>query len=487
MGKNNKITPSDVKRLADKCKTIAESLNFENPIIKDKINESRNVIKPMEESKRYINLFEYSVPSDDERDNLKEVSSEGEVYKQIVADLEKELNTIAEVEVLEEGILDVLRNYAGKKLLTVAIIAQLLSTGKVTAQQLTDAGVESEKIEVAMDKVENDKQGRPVYFNFSSVKAWAYQGEKEYEVYQGYDLVTYQNSSSHKFINVPYRLRTSEEMAKTSEHYGMGNVMNYNLYKYDDVSDTTAGYGTDFYIIGNESKDKITYTVSDYPMEISVGDGDTLVFKGAQVAEGGTLGKSSFVNTSKGVEAARVGAKNTFYNLEGKKWFGIKANSASIVLVYGKASDKQIKAPKALEKKSSSLFSYNSVKVNTSNPEYQEMLEEIFKMITTDSIRDNFDFKLDVIGSSSQVPTNYPELSGEKTIEKNKQLAFDRSKALGIQLLKDLKAKGVDVSSIKKGKVDGVIGDTEYQNDPGNYSRYSSDQYAGYILTPVRK
>ena len=451
MSRNNKITPSDVKNLADKCKTIAESLDFNNPIIKDKITENTKVIKPMNESLRYKNLFEYTVPSDDERDNLKEIASEDAVYKQIVADLEKELSTIGEVEVLEEGILDVIRKYAGKKLLTVAIIAQLLSTGKLTAQQLSDAGVEPEKIEVAMEKVEEDRKGRPNYFNFANVKAWAVEGStaSDYQMYAGYDFVTYQSSSNHKFINVPYTLTASEDMAKTSEHYGMGLMMNYKQYKYDSVSDTTAGASTNFYVIGDDTKDPITYTVSDYPMEIPGPNGDTLSFIGTQISKGGYTKKNAFINTSKGVEAARIGGSNSFYNLEGKTSFSVRANSVSIVLVYGKATPKQeVTPPSAIEMKSGTLFGYNSTDVNTSSQEYQEMLKAVEDGIELGG--DDFNFRLDMFGSSSQVPTNYPEMTGEKTIEKNKQLAFDRAKSLGVQLLKDLKAKGVDISKFKK-------------------------------------
>ena len=102
------------------------------------------------------------------------ITEESDIYKKIVYDLEAELNKIDEIGVLEEGVLDVLRKYATKNLLTVAIIAQLLSTGKVTAQQLSDAGVEPEKIEVAMDQNDSSKDavkpGKPVVFNYAKVK-----------------------------------------------------------------------------------------------------------------------------------------------------------------------------------------------------------------------------------------------------------------------------------------------------------------------------
>jgi len=490
MGKNIKVSPAEVRKLAEECKNLAESLNFNDPIISEtKITKKINV-RPIEDSLRYKNLFEYSIPSDDDRDNLAEVSSESDIYKQIVADLESELNQVAEMDVLEEGVLDVIRKYAGKKMLTVAIIAQLMATGKVTAQQLGSAGVEPEKIEVAMDKMDTDKQGRPEYFNFVNVKAWATPAdlnqEGGYEMYAGYDFSTFQSSSYHNFVNVPYTITSSKEMAKTSEYYGMGNFTNYNKYTEKSISDTTAGSGEDFYIVGSGDKDEITYTVSNYPMEFTDKNGDILKFIGAQINEAGTLRKNSFINTEKGDEAARLGGSNKFYEIKSSS-FSIKANSASIVLVYGKGGteDKaETPTPSSVEMKSGSLYGYNSTDVNTNSADYQQMLKAV-----TDSITKNPDagWVLNVKGSSSQVPTNYPSMSGEKTIEANKVLAHDRAKAFGIQLLKDLKSKGIDVSKINKGKIVSAIGDAEFQNDPSNVARYAPDQYVEFSLTPAGK
>lgn len=496
MGKNIKISPSDVKKLAEECKNLAESLSFENPIISEERITKKVKIAPMEESMRNRNLFEYSIPSDDERDNLTESAKEADIYKQIVHDLEAELGKVQEIDLLEEGVLDVLRRYAGKGLLTVAILVQLLSAGKVNAQQLSDAGVEPEKIEVAMDKVDQDRQGRPQAFNFANVKALVTPvmvGQDEFNELRTFTFVTYQGSKQFSYINVPYKLTTSENMAKASNALHVSGTLNYSRYKDSSVSDTTQASRNDYFIIANENDSKITYTVSDYPMEVA-GQDTTLKFLGIQVWEGQARNKTPFYNTSRGVAAAQTKGKKTYFVPgEGKSTMSIKGNSVSINLIYGLGIETPTDdstgtvVPKALELKSSELFKYNSTEVNTNSADYKNMLEQAYKQITNDSITDKYSFVLNMQGSSSQVPTNYPTMSGPKTIDANKQLAQDRARSLGMQLWKDLKAKGADMSNVKKGKVTGVIGDTEYQNDPTNVSRYAPDQWAKMILTPVKK
>ena len=495
MGKKFKISPSDVKKLAEECKNLAESLSFDSPIISEERITKKVKIAPMEESMRNRNLFEYSIPSDDERDNLTEAAKESDIYKAIVRDLESELSKVQEIGMLEEGVLDVIRKYATKGFLTVAILVQLLSAGKVSAQQLSAAGVEPEKIEVAMDKIEQDKQGRPQAFNFANVKALVTPvmvGQDEFNELRTFTFVTYQGSKQFRYVNVPYKLTTSENMSTASKALHVSGTLNYSRYKDASVSDTTQASRNDYYIIANEDDSKITYTVSDYPMEVA-GQDTTLKFLGIQVWEGQARNKTPFYNTDKGVAAAQTkGVKTYFVPGEGKSSMSIKGNSVSINLIYGLGLEtttdtKKPVVPKAIELKSSELFKYNSTEVNTNSSDYKDMLEQAYNQITNDSITDNYSFVLNMEGSSSQVPTNYPTLSGPKTIDANKQLAQDRARSLGMQLWKDLKAKGADMSNVKKGKVIGKIGDTEYQNDPTNVSRYAPDQWAKMILTPVKK
>ena len=493
MGKNIKISPSDVKKLAEECKSLAESLNFNDPIISEEKITKKIRVTPMEDSMRYKNLFEYSIPSDDDRDTLTEIAKESDIYNQIVHDLEAELNTVAEIEALEEGVLDVIRKYAGKKILTVAIIAQLMSTGKVTAQQLSAGGVEPEKIEVAMDKVETDKQGRPDYFNFANVKAIAVQGEvgkEEFSIWRNFSFETYQSSQEYKFTNVPYTLTTSENMANASDAWKVSSTINYNSYKENSVSDTTFAARNDFYIIANEDKGSITYTVSDYPMEVQTKGGDTLKFLGIQVWQGEARNKTPFYNNDKGVEAARTAKTGGgFIAGEGKDSMSVKANSVSINLVYGTALESETITPgktdsiPPLDMKASDLFKYNSVDVNTNTSSYREMVDSVATYIGK---HPEVAFHYTSVGSSSQVPTNYPSLTGEKTIDANLKLAEDRSRSLGIQILKDLKAKGVDISNVSEKSLDYKIGDTKYQNDPQNVNRYLPDQYAGFHIESIK-
>lgn len=55
------LRPSDVRKLSKICKEIKKTLNFDNPIME---NEKRQLEK---QSKRFKNLLEYSVPSDEIR------------------------------------------------------------------------------------------------------------------------------------------------------------------------------------------------------------------------------------------------------------------------------------------------------------------------------------------------------------------------------------------------------------------------------------
>ena len=369
----------------------------------------------------------------------------------------------------------------------------MLSAGKATAQQLQQAGVEPEKIEVAMDQLQSDRQGRPQYFNFANVKAISVKdtisAEDVESLRRTFTFVTYQSSSDYDFENVPYTLTTSEGMTNAAGKWTVSTTINYSKFNKTQVSDTTEAARRDFYIVANADRSDITYTVSDYPMEITNDNGDTLKFLGIQVWKGEARNKTPFYNSSMGVEAARTKSEGSYFQrAEGQSSVTIKANSVSINLIYGVGFEETTKtvAPKPVEMKSGNLFKYNKTDVNTTSQDYQDMLENAYKQLTENPPGKDYTWTLNVHGSSSQVPTNYPTLSGEKTIDANKQLAHDRAKSLGMQLLKDLKAKGIDVSKIKKGKISSVIGDTEYQNDPTNVARYAPDQFAAITLTPSK-
>ena len=55
------LKPSDVRKLSKICQEIKKTLSFENPIME---NEKRQLEK---QSKRFKNLLEYSIPSDEIR------------------------------------------------------------------------------------------------------------------------------------------------------------------------------------------------------------------------------------------------------------------------------------------------------------------------------------------------------------------------------------------------------------------------------------
>lgn len=491
MSKTNKISPSDVKRLAEECKQLAESLNFNNPVIGKR--ESVSKIIPMNESHRYKRLYQYSIMNDDERDNLNESVRETEIYKKLVYDLEAELNNVDEIGVIEEGVVDVLRKYVGKNLLTVAIIAQLLSNSKVTAQQLADAGVEPEKIEVALEQNNQGsvKPGQPLYFNYANVKALAVVDtvdESHFKIFRTFGFTTYNSSSDYKFINVPYTLKTDEKFAKTSENnWSIPFAISYKFYTKNTDNGKTYDNMKDFYVIGTENAEPVTYTVSNYPMKVSTKDGDSLVFLGVQVWEGESRNKTPFFNQDKGVASTQTPyVKSYFLPGTGKSSMSIKGNSVSINLVYGYGlkPKKTVTFPEPLVIKASQLFKYNSIEVDTTATQYREMFQKLLDKLEEFP---NHIWEMDMLGGSSQVPTNYPSLTGEKTIEANKQLGEDRAKALGIQLLRDLSAKGVNINNIIKKSAVGKIGDIEYQNDPTNVSRYAPDQYSKITLTPVKK
>lgn len=491
---NNKgIRPSDVKKLALECKSLNKDLSFESPIIsEEKITRNIKVVSD-NESLRMQRLFEYTVPADDKRDNLTESVKEKEIYNQIVADIEKEESMISEFEVIEEGIVDVIKNYSKKGLLTFAIVSQLLANNVVNAQQLQDAGVDPAKIEVAMDAEEETKTGRPNYYYWSTVKSIAADAnqtemdEKSGDLNRISHFTFYSSSNEYKFVNVPFKLTTSEDMAGSVKDAHLGYTTNYNKYNTKTHSDTTRGFRNNVSLIGTEDKEVITYTISDYPQQIPNQfnpDGKPLEFLGVQVMGYSPTNKSAFYNN----KLANVlhnkqilkPMGTTFIPAHGKKAVIVKAYSAAMVLVYGEyVETPAVPQEDSLNVKFDNAFNYNSTDVKTDSEAYQSEYQKL-----KDYIQRNPGKKLTIgaLGSSSQVPTNYPSLEGPKTIDANQQLAQDRAEAMVKQVMEDLIRDGIDPSVLDVGNIQGKIGSIEYANDAWDVEKYAPEQFVQLII-----
>jgi hypothetical protein len=77
---------------------------------------------------------------------------EKNTVNRILEDIERAEKSLNEGVLLNESIVDTIKKYAKKGLLTTAVVASLLGSGKVNAQQLQQAGVEQNKIEQAMSQ-----------------------------------------------------------------------------------------------------------------------------------------------------------------------------------------------------------------------------------------------------------------------------------------------------------------------------------------------
>lgn len=496
MSEERKVSVRDVKKLAKECKDVARTLNFDQPVINEDFSISTakptpEKVRPSNEISRNKRLLEYSVPSDEERDNIHELADEEKILKQIQADLEAEKNKVQEVEALEEGVIDTIKKYVRRGLLTATIIAQLLSAGSVTAQQLTQAGVPEQDVKQAVEKVEKEQKGGPEFFSYARVNAIAINDtiNKDDVNFMGkWGHGQYSSSDRYKLVTVDYKLDTDKPY--TTTHTWASTL------DWDNFNNTPAEGKTDLknlIYVGSEDESPATYTVSDYPQQIKTKDGETLDFLGVQVIRGNPTRKNSFLG-KRGVEFAKIrNAGSNFIEAKDKKSVSFKANTATINLVYGQEYGEK-PVPPHFKQEFHNLFDYNSTDVKTQSQDYQNLLEK-----TVDFIKDNPDSKFEIraYGSASQVPTNYPDMEGEKTTEANAQLAKDRALALGKQVLKDLKEKGVDIGdkivskkvTSPKGtdKAEDYIGDVEYKEDPGNTQRYASDQFAGIELKSVKK
>ena len=474
--KKGKINPSDVMRLAEQCEAISKTLTFDNPILSE--NVSVRKVKFKKEPSRFSQLLEYTIPEDESRDNILEIADEEKIINAIKSDVEKELNRLGELSIIEEGVIDALRKWSGSKLVTAAILAQLLNMGVATAQQLDQAGFEKNKIEMAQGEVQLSKASRPQFFNMVLVKAIAINDEvnkEDFNVMNSMSLETYHSSDRYHFVDVSYKLETGKEHTKDWGTHMLSSFKEFN--KNVEQSSTN---NRDFVTVGSEDGAPIAYTVSDYPMEIQHGD-TTLPFLGVEVIYGQSRNKTALVNSSKGVELTKTReTKKEFINAQGQNSVTIKANSASINLVYGQGIETEKAIPDPLEMKANSLFGYNSVQVNTGSGSYKKMIDSLEAYVNKNP---EAKFNFVSVGSTSQVPTNYPTLSGEKTVEANGQLAKDRALSLGKQMLKDLQSRGVDIKEkIISKKISHKIGKIEYKGDAENAERYIDDQYAGFTI-----
>lgn len=92
---------------------------------------------------------------------------EAVTYKAICEELNKKRKTLTEGKQLNEGIIDTIKSYVRKGLITTALVGSLLASNQVNAQQLAQAGVPQNTIEMAQQKV--DKGGDKVKFDPSKM------------------------------------------------------------------------------------------------------------------------------------------------------------------------------------------------------------------------------------------------------------------------------------------------------------------------------
>lgn len=78
---------------------------------------------------------------------------ESDTLKKISEELDQKKATLTEAKLLNEGIIDVVKKYWRSGLLTAGILASLLGAQKVDAQQLLQAGIPTELVQQAQQKV----------------------------------------------------------------------------------------------------------------------------------------------------------------------------------------------------------------------------------------------------------------------------------------------------------------------------------------------
>lgn len=493
------ITLNDIKQLAEQCKVVTNSYEFNDKFVAEDAKPKQKLI-PKEQTSRFSNLVEYQVMSDDNRDVLSEVIQEERVFNEIKAALESEMHKIQEVSMLEEAIGDVLKKYLRRGVLTVAIMANLLGSNLANAQQFEQAGVDPDKIEMAAEKAGMEVKGRPDVFNFGIVRGMVVNdtltNQDISNMKASLDISDYKFGSNLSAMAVPFKLQTSENL---SAGWGGSLSRTYDSYKTDTIKGVTDN--KNYVTVASEDKAPITYTVSDYPMEVT-SNGDTMQFVGFFVIKSNPRNKNAFFD-KKGVSFAKLGGgQSEFVPAIGKTSASFKANSISIGLVYGKGLEgseqtKDTVVTKDLKVQENDLFKYNRTSVQTDKESYKKMLAQVEKFV-----EENPDarFEITVHGNSSQVPTsydntkdnnnlgdNFKSLPGQAEVQNNKMLAQDRADALLKQILVDLKVKNPDIlKKISSVNTTSAIGDVEYANDPQNAQKYAPDQYASFTMKTVK-
>jgi outer membrane protein OmpA-like peptidoglycan-associated protein len=91
---------------------------------------------------------------------MKYLKEENEIftYKLIVNELQLNQSLLSEGVVINEGVVDILKKYASKGLITAGILASLLISNQANAQDLKDAGIDRNKIENAIKDLENNPE-----------------------------------------------------------------------------------------------------------------------------------------------------------------------------------------------------------------------------------------------------------------------------------------------------------------------------------------
>lgn len=90
-------------------------------------------------------------------------------FNEICEELDRKRSQITEATLLNEGILDTIKKYLRAGTLTAGILASLLASEKVNAQQLAQAGVPKQTIELAQQKVNQDGGKNTAKYNPSEM------------------------------------------------------------------------------------------------------------------------------------------------------------------------------------------------------------------------------------------------------------------------------------------------------------------------------
>jgi len=102
--------------------------------------------------------------------NLVEVKKkETSTYKEICEELKKKRTQIREGDLLNEGVIDSIKNYLRTGVLTVSMLASLLASNQVNTEELTQAGVPKATIEQAIQKSDNEGGKKTVKYDPSQM------------------------------------------------------------------------------------------------------------------------------------------------------------------------------------------------------------------------------------------------------------------------------------------------------------------------------